>query len=31
LQRISIILIVIDNEDTGQIRFHAHLDPFSIG
>src|SRR5262245_13983933 len=30
LQRISIILIVIDNKDAREIRCHEHLDLFSI-
>jgi len=31
LQRISVVLIVIDDEDTGEIRCHQHLEFFSIG
>jgi hypothetical protein len=30
LQRVSIILIVIDDKDTGKTRCHAHLEFFSI-
>src|SRR5262245_3745184 len=30
LQRVAIILIVIDDEDTGEIRCHEHLEVFSI-
>jgi hypothetical protein len=31
LQRMSIVLIIIDDEDTGEIRCHEHLELFSIG
>jgi hypothetical protein len=31
LQRVSIVLIVIDDKDTGEIRCHEHLEFFSIG
>jgi hypothetical protein len=31
LQRVSVVLIVIDDEDTGEIRCHEHLKVFSIG
>ena len=31
LQRVSVVLIVIDNKDTGAIRCHEHLELFSIG
>jgi hypothetical protein len=31
LQRVSIVLIVIDDKDTGEIRSHEHPDPSSIG
>jgi hypothetical protein len=31
LQRVSIVLIVIDDKDTGEIRCHEHLELFSIG
>ena len=31
LQRVSIVLIVIDDKDTGEIRCHEHLESFSIG
>jgi hypothetical protein len=31
LQRISVVLIVVDDEDTGETRCHAHLAPFSVG
>jgi hypothetical protein len=30
LQRVAIILIVIDDEDSGGIRCHEHLELFSI-
>ncbi len=30
LQRVSVVLIVIDDEDTGEIRCHEHLVLFSI-
>jgi hypothetical protein len=30
LQRVAIILIVIDDEDTGEVRCHEHLEFFSI-
>jgi hypothetical protein len=31
LQRISIVLVVIDDEDTGEFRCHAHLALFLLG
>jgi hypothetical protein len=31
LQRVSIVLIVIDDKDTGEIRCHEHLKLFSTG
>jgi hypothetical protein len=31
LQRVSIVLIVIDDKDTGEIRCHQYLELFSIG
>jgi hypothetical protein len=31
MQRVSVVLIVIDNKDAGQIRCHGHLELFSIG
>jgi len=30
LQRVSIVLIVIDDKDTGEIRCHEHPEPSSI-
>jgi hypothetical protein len=30
LQRVSVVLIVIDDKDAGQIRCHEHLDLFSL-
>jgi hypothetical protein len=31
LQRVSIVLIVINDKDTGEICCHQHLELFSIG
>jgi hypothetical protein len=31
LQRVSIVLIVIDDEDTREMRCHEHLELFPIG
>jgi hypothetical protein len=31
LQRVSIVLIVIDDKDTGKFRCHQYLELFSIG
>ena len=30
LQRVSVVLIVIDDKDAGQIRCHEHLEMFSL-
>ena len=30
LQRVSVVLIVIDDKDAGQIRCHEHLELFSL-
>jgi hypothetical protein len=31
LQRVSVVLVVINDKDTGEIRCHEHLELFSIG
>jgi hypothetical protein len=31
LQRVAIVLIVVDDKDTGEFRCHTHLELFSVG